>query len=392
VFLDHLREHGITNAHLLIPGSTVELHRDRTDAPITHPYPIEDVERIHVDKRGYLEDYAARWKDRIAAEKEAWAHPGPTPEPLQPALAAWFEPLMDTAQHLCARLGDRVLLDLGTERIVLDFPNRRVVADDGGDYRYTFVIDDALVRTCVRERFDDWVNALFLSCRFRASRKGPYNEHVYTWFKSLAPEKARYVEDWLTEEREVTEMWRFGDRLVQRRCPHLSADLARFGQVEDGVLTCGQHGWKFDLEPASASPATTSPSTPLPSRPARRVGQPETQELRSLPWEDESPPAGDLRGPDDDPWMRACRNRRLPTRAAPTRRSSATSASSPTSTTASRRWPTACCRSPASSTSGSCARSTSTGWTSSASAASPSRARRCGCRGSPTTGARTSST
>ena len=63
------------------------------------------------------------------------------------------------------------------------------------------------------------------------------------------------------------------------------------------------------------------------------------------------------------------------------RRASGTSASSPTSTTASRPWPTGCCSSPAWSTRGRCARSTSTGWTSSASAASPSRARPSGCRG-----------
>jgi UDP-MurNAc hydroxylase len=36
--------------------------------------------------------------------------------------------------------------------------------------------------------------------------------------------------------------------LVQRRCPHLKADLAQFGEVEDGVLTCRMHGWQFDLE------------------------------------------------------------------------------------------------------------------------------------------------
>ena len=67
--------------------------------------------------------------------------------------------------------------------------------------------------------------------------------------------------------------------------------------------------------------------------------------------------------------------------AAPIPRSSATSASSRTSTTASRRWPTGCSSSPASSTSAPRGRSTSTGWTSSASAASPSRARPSGCRG-----------
>ena len=70
-----------------------------------------------------------------------------------------------------------------------------------------------------------------------------------------------------------------------------------------------------------------------------------------------------------------------PTRPSPRRRRFGTSASSPTSTTASPRWPTGCCSSPVSSTSGRCAPSTSTGWTSSASAASPSRRRTCGCRG-----------
>ncbi len=48
---------------------------------------------------------------------------------------------------------------------------------------------------------------------------------------------------------------------------------------------------------------------------------------------------------------------------------------------ASRRSPTACSRSRASSPIATCARSTSTAWTSSASGASRSRAKRCGCRG-----------
>ena len=43
-------------------------------------------------------------------------------------------------------------------------------------------------------------------------------------------------------------MWRFGDHLVQRHCPHLGADLARFGEVEDGVLTCQLHGWQYDID------------------------------------------------------------------------------------------------------------------------------------------------
>jgi UDP-MurNAc hydroxylase len=44
-------------------------------------------------------------------------------------------------------------------------------------------------------------------------------------------------------------MFRCGDWKVQRRCPHLRADLSRFGTVKDGnVLHCKVHGWEFDLE------------------------------------------------------------------------------------------------------------------------------------------------
>ena len=243
VFLEYLRDKGLANAHTTIPGTTVEL--DRGTLGITHSLPDAEVERIYLDKRGYLEGYRERWADRLAAERASWAR---GEDPLLPQLREWFQPLMELAPNLCARLGDRVLIDTGRERVVLDFPNQQVIEDDGAESRYVFRIDDALVRTCLRERYDDWVNALFLSCRFRASRRGPYNEHVYTWFKSLSPEKVRYVEAWLTEERHVQEWWRFGDKLVQRRCPHLAADLARFGYVQDGVLTCAQHDWKFDLE------------------------------------------------------------------------------------------------------------------------------------------------
>jgi len=34
---------------------------------------------------------------------------------------------------------------------------------------------------------------------------------------------------------------------VQRRCPHLKADLTRFGIIDGRTLTCQLHGWKFDL-------------------------------------------------------------------------------------------------------------------------------------------------
>jgi UDP-MurNAc hydroxylase len=92
------------------------------------------------------------------------------------------------------------------------------------------------------------VNSLFLSLRFRAARRGAYNEFIYTFFKCLAPERLSYAEGWYAEQEEPDDLIRIGDYLVQRRCPHLKADLARFGVLgDDGVLQCGMHGWRFDL-------------------------------------------------------------------------------------------------------------------------------------------------
>jgi UDP-MurNAc hydroxylase len=34
---------------------------------------------------------------------------------------------------------------------------------------------------------------------------------------------------------------------VQKRCPHLKADLSRFGTLDGDNLTCQMHGFRFDL-------------------------------------------------------------------------------------------------------------------------------------------------
>jgi UDP-MurNAc hydroxylase len=105
-----------------------------------------------------------------------------------------------------------------------------------------------LVEALVATHEIDWVNSLFLSLRFRAARRGAYNEFIYTFFKCLAPERLSYAEGWYAEQEEPDDLIRIGDYLVQRRCPHLKADLARFGMLgDDGVLQCGMHGWRFDL-------------------------------------------------------------------------------------------------------------------------------------------------
>jgi UDP-MurNAc hydroxylase len=242
VFLEYLREQGMSNGVLGLPGTTVELAGGRCH--VEHALSPREAARIFTDKRAYLTEYQARWRQRIEQERDSW------PRGLVavlPALREWLEPLLRQADRLCAAVGGRVLLQAGEESVVIDFPNRRVGPSDGRPCRYVFRVPQPLVEACILNRCTDWVNELFLSCRFQAEREGPFNESVYTFFKSLSPERIRYVEQWLATDAEAGEFIRLGGYQVQRQCPHRQADLSRFGVVCDGILTCELHGWQFDL-------------------------------------------------------------------------------------------------------------------------------------------------
>ena len=56
-----------------------------------------------------------------------------------------------------------------------------------------------------------------------------------------------YVEGWYAEQQPDAEDIELDGWVVQRRCPHLKADLTRFGQVDGDTLQCMLHGWEFDL-------------------------------------------------------------------------------------------------------------------------------------------------
>ncbi len=243
VFLEHLLEHSIDKGRLSIPGTVVTLEHGRCE--VSHPIGDDAVQAIFADKRRYLDQYQARKLPEITRRRASFQRH--EVDDLVGALKRWWEPLLAQADRTCAGVNGRVLLEAGDEQIVIDFLDRRVDAWKGEQCRYRFRIDRGLVATCVARRLDDWVNELFLSCRFEASRDGPFNEYVYNFFKALSPERLQYAEGWYAEQEPEQEMIALDGYLVQRRCPHLKADLARFGQVIDGVLTCTMHGWEFDL-------------------------------------------------------------------------------------------------------------------------------------------------
>jgi UDP-MurNAc hydroxylase len=242
VFLEYIRSQGQRNGHLTIPGSVISV----TPAACTVEHPMDDtlVGRIFSKKRQYLEAYRVRRQQGIAASLAALPR---YQVAVLPALRDWFEPLLEEADVTCAGVNGVVVLDLGDEAIAVDFRSRRVMPWTEPDFDYYFRIPRPLVEDCVIRRADDWVNRIFLSCRFQARRKGPFNEHVFNFFKCLSRARLQYAEGYYAQRGSMDQFYESGGYRIQRRCPHLKADLARFGRVDGEVLTCLVHGWQFDL-------------------------------------------------------------------------------------------------------------------------------------------------
>ena len=243
VFLDYLRDRGIEGGHLMTPGAVLDVGPGHCE--VRWPAGAEQALEPFTDKARYLRDYAARMQDKIAAGKRRWPVAGID---VLAELKAWFEPLLELADHIRTGVGGPVLLDTGDEQpIVIDFPAGQVRAFAGETCRYQFSIGRPLVERLIADHETDWVNSLFLSMRFRARRIGPYNEYVYTFFKCLSPERVMYAEGWYARRSHDEEEIQLGDWIIQRRCPHMCGDLSRFGQMTGSILTCAMHGWQFDL-------------------------------------------------------------------------------------------------------------------------------------------------
>ena len=247
VFLEQLRLHGHHGGLLMIPGSVADFTGSQLIS-LTHPIADDQVEKIFTTgKADYIASYAERMAPVLAAEKATWAPGGG--DPLLESLRARFEPIMLASDQVCDGIGYPVELKLGAETVVVDFPKRTVrepVPDE--KFRYGFEIAPELVRTVLRDEEPDWVNTIFLSTRFKAWRVGGYNEYLYTFFKCLTDERIAYADGWFAEAHDDSSTITLDGWQMQRRCPHLKADLSKFGVVEGATLTCNLHGWKWDLE------------------------------------------------------------------------------------------------------------------------------------------------
>ena len=255
--LEQARHQGI----LAVPGTEIEFGTDG-EFRVTHPMSQATVDDIFTHKRAYLEQYQADWLPWLADMKAAWL---PATPDLLATVKAWCEPLMAMAPTVCDAIGDIVVFRAGDLAIALDFPRREVREWAGEDHGFWFKVQRELVETVVATRANDWSNALFLSCRFSAWRKGQYNEYVYNFFKSLDVERMRRTESEALRKLDpdrggmADQDIRLGEWIVQRACPHREADLSVFGEIEGNELVCTLHGWRFDLETGQCRNADDRP-------------------------------------------------------------------------------------------------------------------------------------
>ena len=267
-FIEYMQEHGLDNGRLMIPGTVATV----TPGSFTteHPFPDDEVAAIFTDKRAYLEAYRERQKPFIEAQKASWPR---GQVDILASLHEWFEPLLEQADMTAVGVNGRVLIDCDVQQIVLDFHTRKVYAWQDEEWDYRFHIDHALLEYCIIHHEEDWINQIFLSCRFEAERKGAYNEYVYNFFKCLSPERLQYAEGYYAEKSSDKQLWESHGYRIQRRCPHLKADLTRFAKIENGVLTCTMHGWQFDIETGRC---LTSEGHPLYTQP---ITEPEPENV-----------------------------------------------------------------------------------------------------------------
>jgi UDP-MurNAc hydroxylase len=261
-FLRVLEANGIDGGHLAVAGSEIEVGPGRFELShlVSTPTgsPTTDAASVFVDKKDYLRAYQARRRDEIDAALPGEAATPPDPDGVVAAMAAWIDPLLARAPSVRPALAGSIVLDVGRFGVVIDPERSQVLRAGPGDAEragHAFFFAEELLVSLVDRQVEDWVNELFLSCRFEATRRGEYNETVFSFFKCLSPRRMAYLEASLELAARAHEnggaaageLWRAGDYLVQRQCPHLGADLLRFGHVDGGVLTCALHGNRYDL-------------------------------------------------------------------------------------------------------------------------------------------------
>ena len=265
------RRRGTTRAGCCCPAPSPTL--DEPGCPVVHPYDPATIYASNETKTAYLRDDAgaadARGRGgqgRLGAPRDR--HPRRAAGVVHAAAGGGRRTSPPASTAACGSPARTPSAATSTSSSTSSA--REVRAYDGEKVRYRFRTRRAYVEQLIAEHEIDWVNSLFLSCRFSAQRIGPYNEFVYVFFKCLSEERLQ-LRRGLVRRAER----RRGGRddhartagTMQRRCPHLKADLSRFGSID---------GRRADLPDARLEVAAVRRQVPDLGRPrpALRAGRP----------------------------------------------------------------------------------------------------------------------
>jgi UDP-MurNAc hydroxylase len=270
-FLEHMAElRPGQKGYLFVPGTQVDVNHGELTVTQTL-FSDDELGRVFGDKWNYLASQRDSRQAEVQAEIASRADILP-PDEMLAALKEWWEPLLRRARIIRNGVGGNVRFRIGELDMVVDFPKAKLRVYAGEECIYWYTIPADLVSTNIRDHEIDWSNSIFLSMQFEVGRSGKFNEFLTTFLKCLSRDRIEYVENWYAEQSDQTEDVQLDDWVVQRRCPHLRADLSKTGKIEDGVLTCSLHDWKWDLasgrcltttgHPIRASQAESAEATP----------------------------------------------------------------------------------------------------------------------------------
>jgi len=245
-FLRHMAQlRPAQKGYEFVPGTQVDIEHGEVTVTQTLYTPAE-IDHIFDEKWDYLASQRDSRQAEVQAEEASRAAVLPPAEMLA-AIREWWEPLLKKSRTIRLGVGGNVRFRIGELDMVVDFPKAKVREYAGEECIYWYTIPADLVSTNIRDHEIDWSNSIFLSMQFEVGRSGKFNEFLTTFLKCLSADRIEYVENWYSEQTDVSEDVQLGDWVVQRRCPHLRADLSKTGRIEDGVLTCSMHDWKWDL-------------------------------------------------------------------------------------------------------------------------------------------------
>ena len=234
---------------LAMPGDVLRVESGRT----TLVHRMLAPEAVYADPTAYLAEYASRKKPLM----DAALHRVSDGSDASTSLRLQTRKVVNTSRAFARLIKGPILWQFtgsGGGEWVTDFghdPDGSFQPYYGQPVGYRLTLEARFAAEILKRRYIDWED-FFLSMRFQAWREPDlFDDILFATLKNMDSRRLEIAE-LLYQEPEIGKGM-FDLRVdgrkcrVQRFCPHLGSDLQKIGTVQDGLITCGRHGWAFRL-------------------------------------------------------------------------------------------------------------------------------------------------